>query len=294
MEYWPIDENGKMKSGRLLQYDPVCGMNVTKLSGRVEMEQKDKKFFCSESCQQRFVSSRDKFKGEPLIAMRGVWKIFVTGSAKTEVLRGLDLNIWTGDFVAIIGASGSGKSTVLNMMGLLDRISKGKIFFQGQDVELWSEEERARRRSKEFGFVFQQYNLISWLTAYENVTLPLIFSGKKVTADVKKSFAEAGLMQRMSHRPTEMSGGEQQRVALLRSLVNDPQVILGDEPTGNLDSKTGDRVLKMLIDLNKRRGKTLVVVTHDVNIAEQADQVIALKDGRLLRDHQAHKAVYTE
>ncbi len=115
-----------------------------------------------------------------------------------------------------------------------------------------------------------------------------------MTEAVERSFADAGLSHRMSHRPTEMSGGEQQRVALLRSLVNDPRVILGDEPTGNLDSKTGDRVLKMLIDLNKRRGKTLVVVTHDVDIAEQADQVIALKDGRLLSDHRAHKAVYAE
>ncbi len=277
------------------KYDPVCGMNVTKLSGQVKTKQGgEEKHFCSESCQKRFADLPDRFAGEPLIRMRGIWKIFMMGKAKTEVLRGLDLNIWAGDFVAIIGASGSGKSTALNMMGLLDRPSKGKIFWRGQDVESWSEKTRASRRSGEFGFVFQQYNLLSWLTAYENVTLPLIFSGKKVTEKVKKSFADAGLTERMKHRPTEMSGGEQQRVALLRSLVNDPQVILGDEPTGNLDSKTGDRVLKMLIDLNKDQGKTLVVVTHDVDIAEQADQVIALKDGALLPDHRAHKSVYAE
>lgn len=279
----------------LLQYDPVCGMDVTKLSDKQEVEYRGKKrYFCSESCKQHFVSVPDKYEGEPLIAMRGIWKVFMMGDSKIEVLRGLDLNIWEGDFVTIIGASGSGKSTALNMMGLLDRPSRGKIYFQGRDVESWSEEERASMRAKTFGFVFQQYNLISWLTAYENVTLPLIFSGKRRTEEIKKKFTEAGLSQRMGHRPTEMSGGEQQRVALLRSLVNDPQVILGDEPTGNLDSKTGDLVLKMLIGLNKRQGKTLVVVTHDVDIAEQADQVIALRDGTLLPDHRAHKAVYTE
>ncbi len=280
-----------------LKYDLVCGMDVTELSDKDRQEVKHKgkkKYFCSDPCKQCFVIAPDKYEGKPLIAMRGIWKVFMMGNSKIEVLRGLDLNIWEGDFVTIIGASGSGKSTALNMMGLLDRPSQGKIYWRGADVESWSEETRASMRAKAFGFVFQQYNLVSWLTAYENVTLPLVFSGRKVTKEVKKSFTEAGLLQRMGHRPAEMSGGEQQRVALLRSLVNNPLVVLGDEPTGNLDSKTGDRVLKMLIDLNKRQGKTLVVVTHDVDIAEQADQVIALKDGRLLRDHQAHKAIYTE
>ncbi|MBI5742293.1 MAG: ABC transporter ATP-binding protein, partial [Candidatus Niyogibacteria bacterium] len=204
-------------------------------------------------------------------------------------------HIWEGDFVAIIGPSGSGKSTALNMIGLLDKPTAGNIYLRGQDISLLDDDERSARRSETFGFVFQQYNLIPWLTAFENVTLPLIFSGKPVITDkVNAGFAELGLAERALHRPFELSGGEQQRTALLRALVNDPQIILGDEPTGNLDSATGNKILEILIALNKTRKKTLIIVTHDADIAEKADQVIAFKDGRLVRDHRAHKKTYTE
>jgi ABC-type lipoprotein export system ATPase subunit len=146
-----------------------------------------------------------------------------------------------------------------------------------------------------FGFVFQQYNLIPWLTAYENVTLPAVFARK--SADEKKveaGFREVGLQDRMLHRPLELSGGEQQRVAILRSLANDPEIILADEPTGNLDSSTGNKILEILVSLNKTRNKTLVVVTHDADIAGKADQVVTIKDGQLVQDHQIHRKTYTE
>ena len=162
-------------------------------------------------------------------------------------------------------------------------------------MSLLNDDERAELRSKTFGFVFQQYNLIPWLTAYENVTLPLIFSGKKIDAEKLDSrFQKIGLKERLTHRPFELSGGEQQRSALLRALANDPEIILGDEPTGNLDSTTGNKILEMLIDLKKVSKKTLIIVTHDADIAEKADQIIAFKDGRLAQDHQAHKKAYTE
>ena len=252
-------------------------------------------YFCSQGCEERFRQDPGKFQKEPLIRLKKVWKVFNLGGAETLVLRGVDLHIWEGDFVAIIGVSGSGKSTVLNMIGLLDRPTSGEIFFRGKDASLFSDEERAGFRSAVFGFVFQQYNLIPWLTAYENIALPLVFAGKGGEAGhLGERILEAGLKERLHHRPFELSGGEQQRVALLRALTNDPEIILGDEPTGNLDSATGNQILKMLINLNKVQKKTLVIVTHDADIAEKADQVVALKDGRLVRDHQIHKKIYTE
>lgn len=232
---------------------------------------------------------------EPLIRLHEIRKVFQMGKTETRVLQGLNINIWRGDFVAIVGASGSGKSTALNIMGLLDRPTSGTVSLGGEDVSLLPDEKRALLRSKTFGFVFQQYNLIPWLTAYENATLPLIFAGDALDGEhMNTRFEEIGLAHRLGHRPTELSGGEQQRVALLRALANDPDIILGDEPTGNLDSETGEKILNMLIDLNKRSGKTLVIVTHDAGIAERADQVVALKDGYVVRNHQKHKKIYTD
>lgn len=252
-------------------------------------------YFCGKGCEGRFKKDPDKFQGDPLIKLQDVWKIFNLGGMETKVLRGLGLHVWKGDFVAIIGASGSGKSTALNMIGLLDRPTSGRIFLNGKDVSLLGDDERAGLRSETFGFVFQQYNLIPWLTAYENAALPLVFSGKKIgTETLEARFQAIGLKERLNHRPFELSGGEQQRAALLRALANDPEIILGDEPTGNLDSATGNKILEMLIDLNKARKKTLIVVTHDADIAEKADQIITFKDGRLVRDHQIHRKIYTE
>lgn len=277
----------KIYSESSRRIDPVCGMDLTEFGENLD--------FCGEWCRERFKKEPEKFQGIPLIKLENIWKVFRMGETEIKVLQGINLHIWRGDFVVIIGASGSGKSTVLNMMGLLDRPTSGKIFLGGKDVSLLSDEERARLRSKTFGFVFQQYNLIPWLTAFENVVLPLIFAGKNFDEDrLKEHFRVLGIGERMAHRPFELSGGEQQRVALLRALVNDPEIILADEPTGNLDSVTGNKILKMLIDLNKIQKKTLIIVTHDADIAENANQIIVLKDGKTVRDHQVHRKKYTE
>lgn len=275
--------------------DAVCGMDLSGLPDLTVADWEGKSFsFCGEGCHARFFDDPKKFQGEPLIKFRGVEKIFHLGVVDVPVLRGLDLNIWDGDFVSIIGASGSGKSTVLNLIGLLDRPTNGSIFFRGGSLGLLSDDARTVFRSKTFGFVFQQYNLIPWLTAYENVALPLIFAeGKVLLEKLVAMFERLGLKDRMTHRPFELSGGEQQRTALLRALANDPLVILGDEPTGNLDSETGKNILELLVELNRKEKKTLVIVTHDPSIAEMADEIITIKDGRMLRDHHLHKKVYT-
>jgi putative ABC transport system ATP-binding protein len=276
--------------------DPVCGM---KLEAQAEVEsfpfEGKEYFFCGDFCANRFKENPKKFFGTPLVKLVDIKKSFKMGDSETHVLQGLGLYIWEGDFVAIIGSSGSGKSTTLNMIGLLDRPTSGQIFLRDQDISLLSDEERALLRSKTFGFVFQQYNLIPWLTAYENVTLPQIFAHNGFDKEqLMTRFEMVGLKERIVHRPTELSGGEQQRVALLRALANDPKIIIGDEPTGNLDSKTGMVLLDILIDLNKKEGKTLIVVTHDADIAEKADQMIVLKDGQPIQDHKLLKKVYTE
>lgn len=277
-------------------HDPVCGMDVSIYDDATVIHHKDTKFlFCGKWCASRFESDPNKFLQAPLIKLHNIWKTFSMGDAETKVLRGLNINIWKGDFVAIVGASGSGKSTALNMMGLLDRPTSGDIFLGDKKVSILDDDNRTNMRRDTFGFVFQQYNLISWLTAYQNVTLPLLFAGKKNDkARLDGRFKELGMGHRLGHRPTELSGGEQQRIALLRALANDPDIILGDEPTGNLDSETGEKILNILIDLNKRRNKTLVIVTHDPDIADRADQVIALKDGHLVRNHRKHKKLYAQ
>jgi len=279
-----------------LIFDPVCGLKIGDLADIPRVTRQGKKLiFCSKTCLDRFNENPEKFQGEPFIKVRGLEKRFRLGRIKIEVLRDLNFNIWEGDFVGLIGASGSGKSTTLNMLGLLDRPTSGKIFLKGKDISSLSDEERASLRSKTFGFVFQQYNLIPWLDAYENVILPLIFADKKIDSEeTRRKFREINLGEQMIHRPFEMSGGEQQRTAILRALANDPEIIIGDEPTGNLDSETGNKILEILIKLNKERGKTLIVVTHDADIAEKANQIITIKDGRAIRDHQKHREIYTE
>lgn len=276
--------------------DPVCGMDLSGYSDLIETIYNGITFyFCGSECERKFQKNPSKFQGEPLIKLNKVWKTFQLGEVETKVLRGLDIYVWEGEFVALIGPSGSGKSTALNMVGLLDRPTSGHIYLQGKDVSLLHDDERALLRSKTFGFVFQQYHLIPWLSAFQNATLPLVFSGKKMDENaIDANFENIGLKDRAHHRPFELSGGEQQRTALLRALVNDPAIILADEPTGNLDSVTGDKILEILLDLNKTRKKTLIIVTHDAGIAEKADRIIAFKDGHLVRDHHAHKKMYTE
>jgi putative ABC transport system ATP-binding protein len=278
--------------------DPVCGMDLADFEEVVTAKVDGETFyFCGDICAKRFKTDPKKFQGDPMIHLHDVWKVFNTGTLSTEVLRGINVHIWEGDFTAIIGASGSGKSTLLNMIGMLDRPTGGGLYLEEKDIAKTSDDERTVLRSEKFGFVFQQYNLIPWLTAYDNVLLPLVFSGRGDETKrelIKKRFDEIGIGARMEHRPTELSGGEQQRVALLRALANDPEIIIGDEPTGNLDSQTGEKILDMLISLNKKEGKTLIIVTHDADIAERADQIITVKDGKTIPGRSAHKKTYTE
>ncbi|MFA5987265.1 MAG: ATP-binding cassette domain-containing protein, partial [Candidatus Paceibacterota bacterium] len=226
--------------------DPVCGISLSESTGHPLSVGSKEIQFCGDQCRDRFKSNPEKFSGEPILKISNVWKIFGTGEARTEVLKGININVWKGDFVAIIGSSGSGKSTTLNMVGLLDKPSKGQVLLRGKDIAVLSDDERAKLRSITFGFVFQQYNLLPWLTAEENVKMPLLFSGKILSDEkIHEHFKSVNLENRMDHCPLEMSGGEQQRTAFLRAVINDPEIILGDEPTGNLDSETGNKLLDL-------------------------------------------------
>ncbi|MCH8066956.1 MAG: ABC transporter ATP-binding protein [Nanoarchaeota archaeon] len=222
---------------------------------------------------------------DTIIKLDNVWKTYQMGKVKVNALRGLNLEIRKGEFVAIMGPSGSGKSTAVNMVGALDIPSKGKIYLEKHDISKLPESDLAQIRGKKIGFIFQQFNLINTLTALENVTLPMIFQGIERDERLetgKNLLRMVGLQERIDHKPTELSGGEQQRVAIARSLANDPEVVLADEPTGNLDSKTGQMVIKFLEDLNKK-GKTIIMVTHDTNVAKHANRIEFLKDGKIIK-----------
>jgi len=221
-----------------------------------------------------------------IISLDNVWKIYAMGEAKVAALQGINLAINTGEFVAIIGPSGSGKSTAMNMVGCLDVPTKGNIYLDGKNIAHLSESELAIIRGKKIGFIFQQFNLIPTLTALENVMLPMIFQDIPREVRVKKAtdlLTMIGLGDRMTHRPNELSGGQQQRVAIARALANDPEVILADEPTGNLDSKTGAHVIKIMLDLNQNQGKTFVIVTHDESLLKYASKKVFIRDGKIVK-----------
>ena len=220
-----------------------------------------------------------------IIQLDNVWKTYEMGNVKVNALRGLSLEINKGEFVAIMGPSGSGKSTAVNMIGCMDMPTKGRIYLDGHDISNLSESDLAQIRGKKIGFIFQQFNLLGTLTALENVALPMMFQGKerKERLDYAKNLLEmVELGDRMSHKPAELSGGQQQRVAIARSLANDPEVVLADEPTGNLDSKTGEVVIRFLEKLNKG-GKTIIMVSHDANVAKHAQRIERLKDGKIVK-----------
>ncbi len=220
----------------------------------------------------------------PIIMLDGVWKIYKMGEVEVTALKGLNFQVEKGEFVSIIGPSGSGKSTAMNMIGVLDFPSKGKIYLEGKDITTLSESDLAQIRGKKIGFIFQQFNLINTLSAIENVMLPMTFQGVSEDDRLRRAtelLEMVELGQRLHHRPTELSGGQQQRVAIARALANDPEVILADEPTGNLDTKTGTNVLQFLKKLNKEKGKTVVMVTHDVELAHEARRVEKLMDGEM-------------
>lgn len=220
-----------------------------------------------------------------VISLKDVWKTYKMGAVKVSALQGLNLDIIEGEFVSIVGPSGSGKSTSMNMIGCLDIPTKGHILLYGQDIEHLAESDLAQIRGRRIGFVFQKFNLINTLTALENVMLPMMF--QNVSRDDAEERAtellrKVGLADRMTHRPNEMSGGQQQRVSIARALANDPDIILADEPTGNLDSVSGDIVLKILEKLHDE-GKTLILVTHEMELADRAQRKCLLKDGKIVR-----------
>ncbi len=218
-----------------------------------------------------------------LLKLEDVWKIYHLGKVKVEVLCGVSLEVNKGEFTAVLGPSGSGKSTLLNVMSCLDVPTSGKVSFEREDVSNMSEDELASIRGKKIGFVFQQFNLLSHLTALQNVILPTLFQGFTEKEGEKKAtefLNSVGLESRINHRPGELSGGERQRVAIARSLINNPDVIVADEPTGNVDSKTGIKIMEVLKDLNKQ-GKTVIIVTHDKDLVSYAHRVINIKDGKV-------------
>lgn len=221
---------------------------------------------------------------KPIIELRKVWKTYYPGKISLDVLKEVNLTIEKGEFLVIVGPSGSGKSTLMNLVGMLDVPSKGHLFLDNKDVSLLSESDLAQLRGKKIGFVFQQFNLIPALNALENVTLPAIFQG--VPEEIRNKRAKellelVGLSERMNHKPSELSGGQQQRVAIARALINDPEIILADEPTGNLDSHSGQQIMEMLSLLHKKEKKTIILVTHDTDLIYFSERTIHIKDGMI-------------
>jgi len=224
---------------------------------------------------------------EAIIRLEAIEKRYdLGGEVEVRALRGVNLAVYPGSYVAIMGPSGSGKSTMLNLIGCLDRPTAGRYFLGGLDVSRMPDDELSEARGQRIGFIFQSYNLIAQLTVFENIQVPLLYQGKDLRAYHDQCMELArivGLSERLHHRPSQLSGGQQQRVAIARSLVNDPLLILADEPTGNLDSRTGQEVLELIDTLNAQ-GKTIVLVTHDERIATRAHRVIHMRDGMIERE----------
>ncbi|NIO22777.1 MAG: ATP-binding cassette domain-containing protein [Candidatus Aenigmarchaeota archaeon] len=220
-----------------------------------------------------------------MFELQDVCKVYEMKGVETHALRGATLEIRKGEYVAILGPSGSGKSTLMHIMGCLDTPTKGGVFVEGRKVSEMNDDELARIRREKIGFVFQAYNLIPGLTAIENVALPLRLGGHgrgESQRKAKEVLRKVGLGERTTHKPNELSGGEQQRVAIARSLINDPDAILADEPTGNLDTKSGKEIFELLENLHKKTGKTIIVVTHDINLAKRAHREIRIMDGKIV------------
>jgi len=221
--------------------------------------------------------------GKPIITMTDITKVYSVGGEEVRALDGANLTIREGEFVSIIGPSGSGKSTLMNIIGCLDVADSGEYILDGQSIEQYSEEELAKIRNKKIGFVFQNFNLLSRMSAFSNVELPLIYQRMHISERKEKTqraLDRVGLSDRSSHKPAELSGGQQQRVAIARALATDPAILLADEPTGNLDSKTGEDIMALFHELH-RAGDTIVLITHNEEIAKQAQRRIRIMDGRV-------------
>ncbi len=223
----------------------------------------------------------------PTIRLEGIYKTYDLGEVQVHALRGISLDIYRGEFVAIMGASGSGKSTLMNIVGCLDKPTRGRYFLDGKDVSVLSRHDLAKIRSQKIGFVFQQFNLLSRTSALENVELPTIYAGvppAERERRAREALARVGLSERTGHFPSQLSGGQQQRVAIARALVNNPSLLLADEPTGNLDSRTSVEIMDIFQRLNSEHGLTVVIVTHEPDIAQYAKRAIEFRDGRMKKD----------
>jgi len=222
----------------------------------------------------------------PIIETRDLWKTYIMGSEEIHALRGVDISIEKGEYVAIMGPSGSGKSTLMNLIGCLDTPTKGSYLLNGKQVSEMNDNELARIRNEEIGFVFQTFNLLPRATALHNVELPLVYAGipaRDRQARAREALTKVELEERMSHKPNELSGGQRQRVAIARALVNNPSILLADEPTGNLDSKTGVEIMALFERLH-HSGNTLILVTHEPDIAAHAHRAIHIRDGKVEKD----------
>lgn len=226
---------------------------------------------------------------DKVIQAHNLTKVYKMGSMEVHALCGLSMDVRRGEVIAIMGPSGSGKSTLMNIIGCLDRPTSGEYILDGENVSSLKDDELAVIRNRKVGFVFQSFNLLPRATALANVELPLRYSGiNRNRRDLAKSALEAvGLADRIHHRPNELSGGQQQRVAIARALVNNPAIILADEPTGNLDSKSGDEIMDLLLSLNRERSTTLVIVTHDPDIAARAQRIVHIRDGAVVDEETA-------
>jgi len=223
-----------------------------------------------------------------LILAEDIWKIYKMGKQEVQALRGVSFSIEKNEFVAIRGPSGSGKSTIMNIVGCLDTPTKGKYFLKGKLVSTLSDNELAYIRNREIGFVFQVFNLLPRATAYHNVEIPLIYKGtkkKEREERTQRALEMVEMTERKSHRPSELSGGERQRVAIARALVNEPSLLLADEPTGNLDSKTGQEILNLFRKIHAQ-GNTIIIVTHDREIAQHAQRIITIRDGKITEEER--------
>ncbi len=225
----------------------------------------------------------------PVVQARNLHKVYDTGTVKVNALRGIDLDIQQGEMVSIMGPSGCGKTTLLNCLSGIDDATEGQIIIEGQPIEGMSDNQKTEYRAKRIGFIFQAYNLLPVLTAVENVELPLLLGGLRLK-DARTKALEAlswvGLEKWESHRPSELSGGEQQRVAIARSLVNHPAIVFGDELTGNLDEETTHQIMELVLDLNKKNNQTFVIVTHDAAVGEMAHRVLKLRDGIIEKEYR--------